>query len=66
MSSTFNPQFQRIGEILIHLGKISESQLQEALLEQKNTKEKFNPLIIPRNHIVEKLIKEAENNKYEN
>ena len=41
MSNTFNPQFQRIGEILIHLGKISESQLQEALLEQKNTKEKL-------------------------
>ncbi len=46
MSSTFNPQFQRIGEILIHLGKISESQLQEALLEQKNTKEKLGLVLI--------------------
>ena len=41
MASEFNPQFQKIGEILIHLGKLSESQLQEALVEQKNTKEKL-------------------------
>ena len=46
MSSTFNPQFQRIGEILIHLGKISDSQLQEALIEQKNTKEKLGIILI--------------------
>ena len=32
----------------------------------KNIKEKNNPKIIPRNHIVEKFIKEAENNKFEN
>ena len=28
--------------------------------------EKYNPVIIPRNHIVEKYIKDAENNKFEN
>jgi uncharacterized protein YdiU (UPF0061 family) len=27
-------------------------------------KEKYNPAIIPRNHIVEKYIREAENNKF--
>ena len=32
----------------------------------KNIKEKNNPIIIPRNHIIEKFIKEAENNKYKN
>ena len=32
----------------------------------KNIKEKNNPKIIPRNHIVEKFIKEAENNNFEN
>ena len=32
----------------------------------KNIKEKNNPKIIPRNHLVEKFIKEAENNKFEN
>ena len=46
MTDTFNPQFQKIGEILIHLGKLSESQLQEALVEQKNTKEKLGLCLI--------------------
>jgi hypothetical protein len=46
MTDTFNPQFQKIGEILIHLGKLSESQLQEALVEQKNTKEKLGLVLI--------------------
>ena len=32
----------------------------------KKIKEKYNPVIIPRNHIVEKYIKDAENNKFEN
>ena len=46
MSNSFNPQFQKIGEILIHLGKLSDSQLQEALVEQKNTKEKLGLVLI--------------------
>ncbi|GIR88561.1 MAG: hypothetical protein CM15mP87_00530 [Candidatus Neomarinimicrobiota bacterium] len=29
MASDFNPQFQKIGEILIHAGKIDESQLKK-------------------------------------
>jgi len=32
----------------------------------KNINEKYNPIIIPRNHLIEKYIKEAENNKFEN
>ena len=32
----------------------------------KKIHEKLNPEIIPRNHIVEKYIKDAENNKFEN
>ena len=32
----------------------------------KKIHERFNPVIIPRNHIVEKYIKDAENNKFEN
>ena len=51
MSNTFNPQFQKIGEILIHLGKLSDSQLQEALVEQKNTKEKLG-LVLIKNDII--------------
>ena len=41
--------------------KIEKNKDQINLLMRKN-----NPKIIPRNHIVEKYIKEAENNKYEN
>ena len=35
MSDNFNPQFSKIGEILIHLGKVNESQINQALAEQK-------------------------------
>ncbi len=33
---SFNPQFARIGEILVHNGNISEDQLKEALVKQGN------------------------------
>jgi len=33
---TFNPQFARIGEILIHLETITDDQLKEALVKQNN------------------------------
>ncbi len=32
----FNPQYARLGEILIHEGKITEDQVKEALTKQKN------------------------------
>jgi len=53
LSAEFNPQFQRIGEILIHMGNLSESQLQEALVEQKNTKEKLGLVLINNGVITE-------------
>ena len=34
MVAEFNPQFQKIGEILVHAGKIDESKLNSALAEQ--------------------------------
>jgi len=40
MASDFNPQFQKIGEILIHAGKIDESQLNSALAEQNRPMKK--------------------------
>ena len=36
----FNPQFEKIGDILIHDGCIDESQLSEALEDQKIKKGK--------------------------
>ena len=46
MASDFNPQFQKIGEILIHAGKIDESQLNSALADQKKTNEKIGQTLI--------------------
>ena len=53
MSTDFNPQFSRIGEILVHQGKVSESQLNQALVEQKNTREKLGQTLIDMNVINE-------------
>ena len=54
MSTDFNPQFSRIGEILVHQGKISESQLNQALVEQKNTREKLGQTLIDMNESMRK------------
>ena len=53
MSTDFNPQFSRIGEILVHQGKVSESQLNQALAQQKNTREKLGQTFIDMNVITE-------------
>lgn len=54
----FNPQFSKIGEILVHLGKIDESQLNKALAEQQKSGEKLgatlmNNSLITENDLVE-------------
>ena len=46
MTAEFNPQFQKIGEILVHAGKIDESKLNSALAEQKKTNEKLGQVLI--------------------
>ena len=38
--TNFNPQFEKIGDILIHEGIIDESQLSEALEKQNDPKPK--------------------------
>ena len=53
MSLEFNPQASKIGEILIHINKLSESQLQEALLVQKNTKNKLGVVLVKNGFITE-------------
>ena len=53
MNTEFNPQFSRIGEILVHQQKISESQLNEALVQQKNTHEKLGQTLMDMNFINE-------------
>ena len=46
MNTEFNPQASKIGEILLHMNKVSESQLQEALIEQKSTKNKLGVILV--------------------
>ena len=42
----FNPQFQKLGDILIHEGILDEAKLGQALERQKTTKEKLGKLLI--------------------
>ncbi len=59
MSTDFNPQFSKIGEILIHQEKISESQLNQALAEQKNTQGKLGQTLIEMDAIREEVVTSA-------
>ena len=49
----FNPQFSKIGEILVHLDKIDESQLNSALAEQQKSGEKLGATLINSSLITE-------------
>ena len=44
--SNFNPQFQRIGDILVHNGVISQDDLVRALDDQKTSNEKIGAVLI--------------------
>ena len=43
---SFNPQFQKVGDILVYHNVITEDQLQKALSEQKETNEKLGQILI--------------------
>ncbi|MBT3630883.1 MAG: hypothetical protein HOB84_02915, partial [Candidatus Marinimicrobia bacterium] len=49
----FNPQFQKLGDILIHENVISQEQLDQALERQSTTKEKLGKLLIRMGMITE-------------
>ena len=53
MSSNFNPQFAKLGEILINNGKVSESGVNEALAQQKTTNDKIGVTLIEMGFIEE-------------
>ncbi len=46
MSADFNPQFSKIGEILVNNGKATESGINEGLVQQKTTNEKIGTTLI--------------------
>ena len=49
----FNPQFEKIGDILVHENLISDQQLNDALTEQKTTNEKLGHILLKNNLISE-------------
>ena len=53
MSSNFNPQFAKLGEILIQNGKATESGVNDALAEQKVTNGKIGTTLIEMGYIEE-------------
>ena len=53
MSSNFNPQFSKLGEILIKNGKATESGGNDALAEQKVTNGKIGTTLIEMGYIEE-------------
>ena len=50
---SFNPQFQKVGDILVYHNVITEEQLQKALSEQKETNEKLGQILINQDIISE-------------
>ena len=55
----FNPQFQKIGDILVHQKIISSEQLNNALTEQKSTKDKLGNILITQGSITEEELVNA-------
>ncbi len=53
MTSNFNPQFSKIGEILVNNGKATESGINEALAQQKTTNDKLGLTLIEMGFIEE-------------
>ncbi len=53
MSTNFNPQFEKLGEILINNGKATASGINEALAQQKTTNEKIGITLIEMGFIEE-------------
>jgi type IV pilus assembly protein PilB len=53
MTSNFNPQFSKIGEILVNNGKATENGVNEALAQQKTTNDKLGVTLIEMGFIEE-------------
>lgn len=57
--NTFNPQFEKIGSILVHQDRISQDELEQALSEQKISKAKLGEILIKQGVIQEQDFIEA-------
>ena len=56
---SFNPQFQKVGDILVYEKVITKKQLSDALEEQKKTKEKLGQILISKGIITENDLTKA-------
>jgi len=56
---SYNPQFSRLGEILVHKGFITEDQLKEALIKQNNFGLKVGETLIKLGHLEERKMLNA-------
>ena len=56
---TFNPQFQKIGDILVYQNIISEDELSKALNIQKDSKEKLGQILVNQKIINESQLVDA-------
>ena len=51
---TYNPQFARIGEVLVHEGFVNEDQVKEAMIKQTNFGLKLGETLIKLGYLREK------------
>jgi len=51
---TYNPQFARIGEVLVHEGFVNEDQVKEAMIKQSNFGLKLGETLIKLGYLREK------------
>ncbi|MDD2332321.1 MAG: ATPase, T2SS/T4P/T4SS family [Candidatus Cloacimonetes bacterium] len=56
---SFNPQFARLGEVLVHEGYITEDQLKEALIKQTNFGLKLGETLLKLGHLYERDLLKA-------
>lgn len=56
---SFNPQFARMGEILVHKGFVTEDQIKEALIKQNNFGLKIGETLLKLNYITENQLLEC-------
>lgn len=56
---TFNPQFARLGEVLIHLGAATEEQVKEAVIKQGNFSLKLGETLLKMGYITEQDLLKA-------
>ncbi|HQF67541.1 MAG TPA: ATPase, T2SS/T4P/T4SS family [Candidatus Cloacimonadota bacterium] len=58
---SFNPQFARLGEVLVHEGFVNEDQVKEALIKQSNFGLKIGETLIKLGYLSEKQLLQALN-----